>query len=125
MANYDVGYKKPPMAGQFKPGRSGNPKGRVKGHRNLKTDLMEELSQSIIITENGKKVRLSKQRVILKQLCTKSINGDAASARLLANLILKYLVDEPDADNAMENTMPAEDKELLDYFVKNQGKKHE
>ena len=31
---YEVGYGKPPKSTQFKPGRSGNPKGRTKGSRN-------------------------------------------------------------------------------------------
>jgi hypothetical protein len=29
----DVGYRKPPRAYQFKPGQSGNPKGRRKGRK--------------------------------------------------------------------------------------------
>ena len=40
---YDVGYKKPPKRTQFKPGQSGNPRGRPKGTKNLKTDLAEAL----------------------------------------------------------------------------------
>ena len=32
-----VGYRKPPVHTRFKPGQSGNPKGRPKGPRNLAT----------------------------------------------------------------------------------------
>ena len=40
--DYEVGYKKPPIHTRFKPGVSGNPKGRPKGTKNLATDLAEE-----------------------------------------------------------------------------------
>ena len=36
-AQYKVGYKRPPVSTRFKPGSSGNPKGRPKGQRNFKT----------------------------------------------------------------------------------------
>ncbi len=42
---YDVGYRKPPKHTRFKPGQSGNPRGRPKGTKNLKTDLIEELGE--------------------------------------------------------------------------------
>ena len=40
-----VGYKKPPKHKRWRKGESGNPTGRRKGQRNLKTDLLEELSE--------------------------------------------------------------------------------
>jgi hypothetical protein len=35
--NYSVGYGRPPITSRFKPGVSGNIKGRPKGSKNLKT----------------------------------------------------------------------------------------
>jgi hypothetical protein len=44
-ADYDVGHAKPPKHTRFQPGQSGNPRGRPKGTKNLKTDLIEELGE--------------------------------------------------------------------------------
>ena len=46
-APYEVGYGKPPKHTRFQPGQSGNPRGRPKGTKNLKTDLEEELSERV------------------------------------------------------------------------------
>ncbi len=45
-SDYEVGYGKPPRHTRFQPGRSGNPRGRPKDTKNLKTDLIEELAES-------------------------------------------------------------------------------
>jgi len=42
---YEVGFCKPPKEHQYSKGTSGNLKGRPKGAKNLKTDLLEELGE--------------------------------------------------------------------------------
>ena len=86
-AGYEVGYGKPPKQHQFKPGQSGNPKGRPKGTRNLKTDLAEELGQMVKITENGDKRSLSKQRVMIKTLVAKAAKGDPRATKQVIDLM--------------------------------------
>jgi hypothetical protein len=46
-----VGYGRPPVHTRFKPGQSGNPRGRRKGQRNVSTVLAETLNQRIRIRE--------------------------------------------------------------------------
>ena len=57
--SYDVGFGKPPKNSRFKPGQSGNPKGRPKGAKGLRTELKEELSERISVTEGGSVASLS------------------------------------------------------------------
>lgn len=73
---YDVGYGKPPASNQFKKGKSGNPKGRPRGTRNLFTDLEEVLSKKVSVFENGKKKNVSAQMATIQRLCEKALMGD-------------------------------------------------
>ncbi len=86
--DYEVGYKKPPKNTQFQPGESGNPKGRPKGTQNLSTDLEEELSAKIMVTEGGNQQQITKQRAMLKTLFAKALKGETRAASVLINLII-------------------------------------
>jgi hypothetical protein len=56
-SEYEVGYGKPPKSTRFQPGQSGNPRGRPKGTKNLKTDLIEELHETIEIREGNRSAK--------------------------------------------------------------------
>ena len=96
-----VGYGKPPPAGRFAKGKSGNPKGRPKGTCNLKTDLEAELQETIQIRVGDRPARVTKQRAMVKSLMAGTLNGDRRAANSLLAMIYR-LIDhsataEPDA----------------------------
>lgn len=109
-----VGFKNPPKHTQFKPGQSGNPRGRPKGTKNLRTDLREELAEKITVTEGGKKLIISKQRAMLKSLMAKSIRGETAAARALINLIVG--LEQADVHDKQPEELGADDLEILAAF---------
>lgn len=82
--SYEVGYRKPPKHAQFKPGQSGNPRGRPKGSKNLWKDIVEELEDVIIVRENGEDIACTKQQAIAKSLVNRAITGDV---RVLIELL--------------------------------------
>lgn len=96
MPKYKVGYGKPPKATQFKRGKSGNPKGRPKGGRNLAIDLAAELGEPITVREDGSRRRVTKQRALIKSLMAKSLQGDVRAAAALLGLYARVITDIPE-----------------------------
>ena len=116
---YEVGYGKPPKHTQFKKGRSGNRKGRPKGTRNFKTDLVEELSERVKVTENGRTKKITKQRLMLKSLTAKAIKGDARAADILIKLVAQSVGLDPGSDKTPN--LSAEDTAILDEFARREA----
>ena len=89
--DYEVGYGKPPKHSRFPPGQSGNPKGRRKGSRGLKSDLEAELNAVHTITnsKDGSKMKDRQQRLAIKTLCRRAALGDLKAQGILFPLILQ------------------------------------
>ncbi len=81
--NYKVGKGKPPLHTRFQPGQSGNPKGRPKGARNLRTEVLDELLSLVTIRENGKSITISKARAMIKAVMAKAAGGDVRATIFL------------------------------------------
>ena len=115
----EIGYGKPPKHTRFKPGQSGNPRGRSKGTRNLKTDLADELAERIAISEGGRRYAVSKQRGMLKQLMAKALKGDVRAANTVLGLVERLLDARADAD--VSAAVTAQDKAIVADFLRRHG----
>jgi hypothetical protein len=80
----DVGYKKPPKSGRFKPGQSGNPSGRKKGTANFATELEAELCEMVVVDDDGRECHVTKRRAIVKTLIALAIRGDLRAISAIA-----------------------------------------
>jgi hypothetical protein len=115
--SYEVGFGKPPRSTQFRPGQSGNPAGRPQGAKNFATAIEEELQARVIVTENGKRKRISKRQVIAKHLVNKAASGDLKAIPLLLNEIRSRLGNLADAGlDEVFNT--PEDRSVLDSIIR-------
>ena len=78
----------PPEHTRFKPGQSGNPKGRPKGRKNFSTLLEKELNKKVSITLDGKTVRITKKELLIKQLVNEGAKGKRGHMEMLIGLML-------------------------------------
>jgi hypothetical protein len=115
--DYEIGYGKPPKSTRFRPGQSGNPRGRTKGTANLKTDLVAELAERIDISEGGRRRAVSKQRGVLKQLVAKALRGDVRAANTVLGLVERLLDARADADTALTT----QDHSIISDFLRRHG----
>jgi hypothetical protein len=92
--NYTVGYGRPPIEQQFRPGRSGNPSGRPKGVRNFSSDLRDELAELVSIKEGDRSVEVTRQRAIVKVLVRAALEGDFGAATTALNLSCRVFGSE-------------------------------
>lgn len=110
--DYDVGYGKPPKHTQFQPGKSGNPNGRPKGTKNFATDLAEELSETIVVSEGDKQQKLSKQRAMIKSLTAMAMKGDARSI----GIIIQQILHVEEANKSQTNAKSLRQDDIAIHF---------
>jgi hypothetical protein len=106
-----IGYKQPPKHLQFQPGQSGNPNGRPKGARNFKSDLRDELSETISFREGNREVSISKQRALIKRLVGSAIEGDARSIATLMSFCARAVGEDND-----DQQQAPEDRDIVQAF---------
>ena len=97
-ADERVGYGRPPLATRFRPGQSGNPRGRPKGARNLSTVIASALSERVAITENGHRHRITKLEAAIKQLVNRAAGGETRATQLLIQLVQAEEAQMPQSD---------------------------
>jgi uncharacterized protein DUF5681 len=85
--DYEVGFGKPPRHTRFKPGRSGNPRGRPSGSKNLATLLNDALNEPVIVAENGGRRKITKRQAIITQLVNRSAQSDLRATKILLDII--------------------------------------
>lgn len=64
----------------FKPGQSGNPKGRAKGSLNLSTILRRMLEEELEVVEDGARVKKPVKDILVRKLIRKAIKGEDLKA---------------------------------------------
>jgi hypothetical protein len=110
--DYAVGYGKPPRHTRFKPGRSGNPRGRPKDAKNLSTLVHEALNEPVTVAENGRRRKISKRQAIIAQLVNRSAQADFKATQILLGL-LRDIESRGDSGTADQPAFAEADQDII------------
>lgn len=75
-----VGYKKPPRHSQFQLGQSGNPRARRKRADGFVSVFSEALDETVTVTENGRRRKISRRELLVKQVVDRAARGEPTRA---------------------------------------------
>ena len=117
-----VGYGQPPRHSRFKPGQSGNPKGRPKAARTLQEHVGEVFLKKRKVMVNGRPVRMPTIKIALSATVERAMRGDPVALRTIMPLLVRTL-DAPDSPKAVE-ILPEDDRQLLTDFAAGFAEKH-
>lgn len=113
--DYIVGYGRPPKETRFKPGQSGNPKGRKRKPKSVQAQMQSVLSKKIDITEGGRTRRLSLQEVMLRNIANKAAKGDLRAANFVLGLINSDAATQ--SDTIDKTKLSSEDQALFEQMM--------
>ena len=96
--SYEVGYAKPPASTRFKPGQSGNPRGRPRGSRNkppqaandsLRDIIRAEANRLVKVNEGNKQISISITTAVVRSIAVNAAKGQPRSQKLFTDLLAK------------------------------------
>ncbi len=81
-----VGDRRPPKHTRFKPGASGNPKGRPRGSVNLRTRFARQLREWVTVSRGGRSVKMPKADLVARQIVDAAAKGDLKAAMFVVRM---------------------------------------
>jgi hypothetical protein len=127
-AAYAVGYGKPPHHTRFQPGRSGNPKGRPKSAKGLKTMVRETMTKRVDVRTAGGATKMSRMEAVLHKTVELAMKGNARALAEIFKLYANAVPEEEKSsqiDEAMAEDLTETDvatlEELRRFFADTEG----
>lgn len=113
--DYEVGYGKPPESTQFKKGHSGNPRGKIKGRKAIRTLLTDALLAQATISLNGAPKKGPRQHLLFETLTARAAVGDLQAQKILIPLMMQIL--GPDGTEADKKALSTQDQRILNELL--------
>jgi Family of unknown function (DUF5681) len=121
-----VGYRRPPKHSQFKPGQSGNPKGRPKGANNLAGEIRKVFTDTVVLREGEKVRRVSRLVALYRKQLEQGLKGDhrATQAAFKTAMALGLFKDNPTTLSGLELATMMDQRLKLDFLSQEELKEY-
>lgn len=114
---FEVGYGQPPMHTRFKPGESGNPRGRPAGRPNAKTTVARVINETVPVHEGERTRKMTKLEAMLQAHTLKAMKGDSRSASIVIGLLMRMgLFADPEGEAIA--AVPEQDIAIVNNFIR-------
>lgn len=111
----ELGYGKPPPHSRFKPGQSGNPKGRPKGSKNFSTIFNAILRKSVSLRTGERVKRVTNYEALVRRLVLAGHKGDH---KAIANALAEARSLDQKADRRpLDDDLNDQYRDILDDFA--------
>jgi hypothetical protein len=117
--DYQVGYRRPPVEHRFKPGQSGNLKGRPRKPQDIASVLERALDARVPIQENGRRRIVTMREAIIRGLVNDAARRDQKALRMLFTLLARHQAEALGPKNM--GSLAAEDQAILNDFLAEYG----
>lgn len=126
---YDVGYGKPPKNGQFRKGRSGNPRGRPRGKKNRRrahddyqaySVFLEQAQRLVKIKEDGEVRSVGRHQAIVQSLMTTALKGDFRAQKVVVETYEKAAAEVASKRTAFINLVFSYQTNLRSWIKENE-----
>lgn len=119
MSNHESGYGKPPKHARFKPGQSGNPNGRPKGHISTMQLLEKHLNASVTVMIGGKPKRMTRREALIIKLLADAGNG---KDKMLKHVLDMQMLHEAQTPQEMVDAVSdAQDEAVIKGLLHQHG----
>src|SRR5467141_2332552 len=119
-SGYKVGPGRPPLHTRFQKGQSGNPGGR--STKSLPALLADALNETVVVTIDGHRRKITKREAIVTQMVDKSASADLRATKMLIDMLKEVEEKAGAAPPEPAKLAPAaklatEDREVVELFV--------
>jgi uncharacterized protein DUF5681 len=116
-SDYVVGYGRPPAHTRFKPGKSGNPRGRPKGPKGLNTLVREVMTAKVPVRTGTGEKKMHRVEAVLHKAFELALKGNPRAQSQILSLYASAVPERVVADSASPvEELSATDHAILEEF---------